>query len=183
MKKAALLLVLSAILSLYTDKYSDVIGYDAGNEQDKFIKTGDSTKVANVFHKAGKLAAVGTYNDFDEQDIKIEVYDSTFTNLLYSQDAVLDYHGYHTVVLDTPVDVTDCAVAITYSKGAPVEGETIDNDMGSYKTSIETDQSYVQISCIDDQISDWKDLTSSGIKQFLNIDFEPGNCCIKALYQ
>ncbi|MBE6864478.1 MAG: hypothetical protein E7495_07990 [Ruminococcus flavefaciens] len=172
-----------AISHSVADKYSDVIGYDAGNEQDKFIKTGDSTKVANVFHKAGKLAAVGTYNDFDEQDIKIEVYDSTFTNLLYSQDAVLDYHGYHTVVLDTPVDVTDCAVAITYSKGAPVEGETIDTDMGSYKTSIETDQSYVQISCIDDQISDWKDLTSSGIKQFLNIDFEPGNCCIKALYQ
>ncbi|MBQ6181711.1 MAG: hypothetical protein IJK31_08535 [Ruminococcus sp.] len=173
----------SAISHSVTDEYSEVIGYDAGNEQDLFIKTGDSTKVANVFPKAGKLAAVGTYNDFDKQDIKIEVYDTSFTNLLYSQDAVLDYHGYHTVILDTPVDVNGCAVAITYSKGAPVEGETIDTALGSYKTSIETDQSYVHISCIDDQIDDWKDLASSGVKQFLNIDFEPGNCCIKTLYK
>jgi len=195
-----------AIAHSLTDEYSEVIGYDAGNEDDRFIKTGDSTKVANVFHKAGKLTAVGTYNDFDEQDIKIEVYDSSFTNLMYSQDAVLDYHGYHTIKLDTPVDVTDCAVAITYSKGAPVEGETIETFMGSYETSIEKGQSFVLVD------GKWKDMADSDIKTVLetdigqplqlsengelknyltdseieamsNSDFEPGNCCIKALYQ
>lgn len=159
-----------------TNEYSEVIGYDAGNEQDRYIKTGDSTTTANVFHKAGKLAAVGTYNDFDEQDIKIEVYDSSFTNLLYSQDSVLDYHGYHTVVLDTPVDVTDCAVAITYSKGAPVEGETIDYGDTDYITKSESGQSFVKLDT-------WRDLTESGIEAELGIDCKPGNCCIKALYQ
>ena len=166
-----------------TDEYSEVLSYDAGNEQDRYIKTGDSTTTANVFHKAGKLAAVGTYNDFDEQDIKIEIYDAEFKNLLYSQDAVLDYHGYHTVKLDTPVDVTDYAVAITYSQGASVEGEDIDYGDTDYKTVSESGQSFVRVSCSDDTVNDWKDLTSSGIKEYLNVDFEPNNCCIKALYQ
>ena len=125
---------------------------------------------------------------------------------MYSQDAVLDYHGYHTIKLDTPVDVTDCAVAITYSKGAPVEGETIETFMGSYETSIEKGQSFVLVE------GKWKDMADSDIKTVLetdigqplqlsengelknyltdseieamsNSDFEPGNCCIKALYQ
>ena len=28
----------------------------------------------------------------------------------------------------------------------------------------------------------WKDLTDADIKKSLDIDFEPGNCCIKALF-
>lgn len=159
-----------------TDKYGDILSYDAGNEQDRNIKTGDTTKTANVFHKAGKLAAVGTYNESDKQDIKIEIYTADFKDILYTQDAVLDYHGYHTVVLDTPVDVTDCAVAITYSKGAPVEGEDIDYGPADYKTVSESGQSFVYID------NNWKDMTDSDIKKSLDIDFEPNNCCIKALY-
>ena len=195
-----------AISHSVTKEYSDVLAYDAGNEQDLFIKTGDSTTTANAFHKAGKLAAVGTYNDFDEQDIKIEVYDSSFTTILYSQDAILDYHGYHTVVLDTPVDVTDYAVTITYSKVAPVEGKTIDTTVGGYKTSIEKGQSFVfvdgkwkDMSDIDIKMvletakgqsnllsehGELKDyLTDSDVETMLNTDFEPNNCCIKALYK
>ena len=166
----------NAISHTVTDKYSEVLAYDAGNEQDKFIKSGDSTTTANVFHKAGTLAAVGTYNDFDEQNIKIEVYDSTLTNVLYSQDAVLDFHGYHTIELDTPIDVTDYAVAITYSKGAPVEGETIDYGEVDYVTKSESGQSFVKLDT-------WHDLTETGIEAKLSIDCKPGNCCIKALYQ
>ena len=166
-----------AISHSVTDEYSEVIGYDAGNEPDKYIRTGDFTTTANVFHKAGKLAVVGTYNYLGEQDIKIEVYDSNFTDLLYSQDAVLDYLGYHTIVLDAPVDVEDCAVAITYSKGAPVEGESMDyyNDM-NYVTTSENGQSFVKLDT-------WRDLTENGIENELGIDFKPWNCCIKALYQ
>jgi hypothetical protein len=159
-----------------TDEYSEVLTYDAGNEQDRYIKTGDSTTTANVFHKAGTLAAVGTYNDFDEQDITIEIYDADFKNRLYSQDAVLDYHGYNTIKLDTPVDVTDYAVAITYSKGAPVEGEDIDYGQADYKTVSESGQSFVMID------SNWKDLTDSDIESAISADFKPNNCCIKALY-
>ena len=113
---------------------------------------------------------------FDEQSITIEVYDSSFTNLLYSQEAVLDYLGYHTVVLDTPVEVSDCAVAITYSKAAPVEGENKNYGQLDYITSAKSGVSFVKF-------DNWRDLTDDGIADELGIDFAPGNCCIKALYQ
>lgn len=74
-------------------------------------------------------------------------------------------------------------MAITYSKGAPVEGENIDYGDIDYKTVSESGQSFVRVSCSDDTVNDWKDLTSSGIKEYLNVDFEPNNCCIKVLYQ
>ena len=159
-----------------TDKYGEVLSYDAGNEEDKYIKTGDSTKVANVFHKAGKLTAVGTYNDFDKQKITIQIYSADFKDILYTQDAVLDYHGYHTIDLDTPPDVTDFAVAISYEKGAPVEGEDIDYGPADYKTVSESGQSFVYID------NNWKDMADSDIKKSLDIDFEPNSCCIKALF-
>ncbi|MDO5435554.1 MAG: lectin like domain-containing protein [Clostridia bacterium] len=158
-----------------TDRYTAVGSYDAGNEQDRYIRTGDQTTTANVFSRAGTLAAVGTYNDFDSQEITISVYDSTFTNILYTQEAVLDYHGYHTVELNTPVTVDGCAVAVTYSKGAPVEGETIDYDPVVYTTVSQSGQSYVLIDT-------WRDLTDESVKAELGIDFVPNNCCIKALY-
>ena len=159
-----------------TDKYGEVLSYDAGNEEDKYIKTGDTTKTANVFHKAGKLAAVGTYNDFDKQKITIQIYSADLKDILYTQDTVLDYHGYHTIDLDTPQDVTDFAVAISYEKGAPVEGEDIDYGPADYKTVSEIGQSFVYID------NNRKDMTDSDIKKALDIDFEPNNCCIKALY-
>ena len=209
-----------AISHSVTDQYGEVLGYDAGDEQslislyspitealgydisslqNRYIKTVDSTKVANIFHKAGTLAAVGTYNDFDEQDIKIEIYDVGIQNLLYSQEAKLGYRGYHTIDLDTPLDVTDYAIVITYTKGAPVEGESIDFgemintivsesdksdnyflstlDKIEYKTVSEKGQSFVYVDNV------WNDVVNSDIKDVLKIDFEPNNFCIKAIYK
>ena len=165
-----------AVSHSVTDKYSEVLSYDAGTEEGSCFKTGDSTKIANVFHKAGKLAAIGTYNHFNDQDIRIEIYDADFNEVLYSQDAVLDYHGYHTIELDTPVDVTDYAIAVTYSKAAPVEGKSMDYGEIDYKTVSKSGQSYVYTE------NGWKDMTDDDIKKVLGIDFEPNNCCIKALY-
>ncbi|WP_019680475.1 lectin like domain-containing protein [Ruminococcus flavefaciens] len=166
-----------AISHSVTDKYGEVLSYDAGTEQDRYVRTGDITKTANVFHKEGKLAAVGTYNDFDEQDIKIEIYDAGIQNLLYSQDAKLDYHGYHTIELDTALDVTDYAIVINYTKGAPVEGEDVDYGELEYKTVSEKGQSFVYAGNV------WNDVVNSDIKAVLKIDFEPNNCCIKAIYK
>ena len=194
-----------AVSHTVSDKYSEVLSFDAGNEPDCYITTGDSTKTANVFHKKGKLAAVGTFSDFDEQDITIEIMSADFKTVLYTQAAKLDHYGYHTVELAQPVDVDDFAVAVTYSKGAPVEGESMETAAGGYKTSIEKGQSFV--------FSDgsWKDMSDSDIKTVLktnkgqsilfrdnntlkNIltdserkamqetDFAPGSCCIKALF-
>ena len=194
-----------AISHTVSDKYSQVQSYDAGNVMGSYIKTGDSTKAANVFHKKGKLAAVGTFNNFDKQDIKIEIMSADFKNTLYTQDASLGYQGYQTVELTKPVDVENYAVVITYSKGAPVEGETIGFAVASYKTSIEKGQSFVFAdgkwkdmtdsdinkviktdkvrSFIDGDGGAWKKfLTSSDIEAIKNPDFAPGNACIKALY-
>ena len=120
---------------------------------------------------------MGTYNDFDEQDIKIEIYDAGIQNLLYSQDAKLDYHGYHTIELDTALDVTDYAIVINYTKGAPVEGEDVDYGELEYKTVSEKGQSFVYAGNV------WNDVVNSDIKAVLKIDFEPNNCCIKAIYK
>ncbi len=194
-----------AISHTVSDKYSDVQSYDAGNVMSSYIKTGDSTKAANVFRKKGKLAAVGTFNNFDKQDIKIEIMSADFKNTLYTQNASLGYQGYQTVELTKPVDVENYAVVITYSKGAPVEGETIGFAVASYKTSIEKGQSFVFTdgkwkdmtdsdinkviktdkvhSFIDGDCGAWKEfLTSSDIEAIKNPDFAPGNVCIKALY-
>ena len=159
-----------------TDEYSAVLAYDAGAEEEFFIKTDDATTTANIFHKAGTLAAVGTYCGPDNQDIKIEIYDSSFKTLLYSQEAKLDYCGYHTIVLDEPVNVTDYAIAITYSLGAPVEGEFRDYGDVDYVTTADSGVSFVKLDT-------WHDLTEDGIEEELGISFKPGNCCIKALYQ
>ena len=194
-----------AISHTVSDKYSQVQSYDAGNVMSGYIKTGDSIKTANVFHQKGKLAAVGTFNTFDKQNIKIEIMSSDFKNVLYTQEAVLDCHGYQTIELTKPVDVENYAVVITYSKGAPVEGETIGFAVASYKTSIEKGQSFVFAdgkwkdmtdsdinkviktdkvrSFIDGDSGAWKKfLTSSDIEAIKNPDFAPGNVCIKALY-
>ena len=77
---------------------------------------------------------------------------------------------------------------ISYTKGAPVEGESIDfgkldqkiaSLIGEleYKTVSEKGQSFVYID------NSWKDMTDSDIKGVLKIDFEPNNCCIKATYK
>ena len=110
-----------------------------------------------------------------QQNIRIEIYDSSFTELLYAQDALLDYSGYHTVELTEPVDVNDFAVVIKYEGEAPVEGESIDYGEINYVTCSEPGQSYVYL-------DGWKDLTDDGIRSMLNIDFAPNNCCIKALF-
>ena len=194
-----------AISHTVSDKYSEVLSYDAGNSLNGFVTTGESTRVANVFHKKGKLAAVGTFNISDKQDIKIEIMSADFKNVLYTQDATLNYYGYHTVELTKPVDVEDYAVVITYPKGAPVEGETIQSAAFSYKTSIEKGQSFVFAggkwldmsesdiktavktnrvpSALNSETGAWKDyLTAADVEQMTKTDFTPNNACIKALY-
>ena len=87
-----------------------------------------------------------------------------------------------TAATETEV-VTEVEQEENSGEGASVEGEDIDYGQSDYLTISESGQSFVRVSCSDDTVNDWKDLTSSGIKEYLNVDFEPNNCCIKALYQ
>lgn len=162
-----------------TEEYSDVQSYDCGTRYDKFINVGDETVIANVFRKSGTLSAVGTYCNNPDEDITIEVYSADFSELLYSQDAVLDYFGYHTIKLDKPLEVNNYALAIRFKGSAPVESEgfdCFDDESVAFKAVSEKGQSYV---LIDGQ---WKDLADDDIKEVLGTDFYPRNACIKALY-
>ncbi len=159
-----------------TDKYSEVLSYDCGSEGNASVNTGSNTRTANVFHKEGTLSAVGTYSSFENQDITIEIYDSNFENILYSQDAVLEVNGYNVIELDKPIEVTNYAVAIKYNGSAPVEGETWDDGILTYKTVSEKKQSYVYLNDM------WQDITDENVISKLGTDFIPNNCCIKALY-
>lgn len=63
-------------------------------------------------------------------------------------------------------------------KKRPVEGDNIKSDFGEYRTAAEKGQSFVFVK------GAWKDyLKGIDIKSVLKTDFEPGNCCIKALFE
>ncbi|MCQ2492728.1 MAG: lectin like domain-containing protein [Lachnospiraceae bacterium] len=160
-----------------SDEYSDIAFYDYGNE--KQISTGDTTSLANVFSKEGKLAAIGTYTNADNQKYKIEIFDGTFGKLLCSVDGPADIKGYHVVDLPESIDVKKFTVVVTYEGLAAVEGESydVDDSAVSYVAKSQKGQSFVLLD------GEWIDLADDDIEKKLGIDFKPNNACIKALYK
>lgn len=159
-----------------TKEYSDVAYYDCGNE--KCISTGETCTIANVFHKKGTLAAVGTYTQVDNQEYTIEIYDDNFEEKLACVDGVKDIKGYHVVDLKEPLEVEDFAVVISYHGQAPVEGESVlMYDDYDYRAVSHEGESFV---LYDDK---WLDLSLKSTKEQLALDFMPNNACIKALYK
>ena len=79
----------------------------------------------------------------------------------------LEYRGYEVTFVQNFTDIDDKII-----KKANEEGS-------DYKTVSESGQSFVYI---DDCVTGWKDLIDADIKKSLDIDFEPHNCCIKALF-
>lgn len=156
--------------------YDRVVAYDAGNENR--IEVDGDIKLANVFHDKGNLRAVGTYITEPNQKILVEIYDETLTKVLYSQEEIFETIGYHLINLKESISVNDYAIAVTYEKSAPVEGESWSDDFGwvEYRVSSEADESFVYID------SKWYDLHDSETADLLGIDFVPNNCCIKAVY-
>lgn len=156
--------------------YDRVVAYDAGNENR--IEVSGEIKLANVFHERGNLRAVGTYITEPNQRILVEVMDEAMTNVLYSQEETFETIGYHLLNLDESISVSDYAIAITYEKSAPVEGESWKAGYGwiEYRASSDAGQSFV---CID---GNWYDLHDSESMDLLSLDYVPNNCCIKAVY-
>lgn len=158
-----------------SDEYAGVLSYDCGNEGDKNICLGDETKVANVYAYEGKLGAVGIYNVAKEQDICIEIYDQDFSKLLYTRNSHMATKGYHVIPLDKPVKVNGFAIAVTFTEGAPVEGETIDMDHILYSTVSHAGESYIYLD------GQWQDLSDATVYSKLGLDVVPNNACIKGL--
>lgn len=157
-----------------SDEYSEVLSYDGG--QENTIQTEDTTAVANVYHKAGTLKAIGTYTTTPNQTLTIEIYDDTFEKLLYSKDVSFELKGYHTIELDKALEVSDYAVAIKYEGSAPVEGESWEDEWITYSVDINPQESYVFMD------EEWKDMSEKATISKLGIDFTPNNGCIKVMY-
>ena len=157
-----------------TDVYKKVVSYDGGGEN--HICTGDITKIANIFHEKGLLKAIGTYTVLPSQKITIDVCDDKLSKVLFRKEVTFEIPGYHTVELDTPIEVEDYAVAISYDGDAPVEGESWENSLIGYAVTINPGESFV---CVDGK---WIDMANKRIRSKLGIDFTPNNCCIKAIY-
>lgn len=186
-------LTFDAVLTV-TDKYGEVLSYEAGAPGG--IKTGDETVVANVFHHAGKLSAVGTYvgvcagemhsHVFGEKDntrITVEVRDANMDKVLWSRIYEFDFEGYYVVELDEPIDVEDFSVVIRYNGAAPVEGVDPESlEEGSkhsgveYVTGIEKGQSFVYLD------GQWLDLADPATQEKIDFECDTNNCSIKALF-
>jgi len=159
-----------------TDKYSACESYDTGNFFGRTLDLGKETDLANVFHRAGTLAAVGTFCNGDSESIIIEIYDASFSELLYSQKAKMTGEGWHITDLDQPLSVTDCAVVVRYGGDAPLESEW-NSDYRECRAVIEPGQSYVKVG------EEWLDLADSDTADRIGVKYEPKNCCIKAYYK
>lgn len=156
--------------------YQDILYYDFGHYNS--LEATDTITLANVFHTPGILRQVGTYTDMPNQKIIINIYTEDFETVLYTEEVIYEYAGYHTFTLGESIDVDDYAVAITYYGNAPVEGETwVDDVYGiSFVATSNPGESYVLID------GEWIDMTDTAVLSKLGIDYEPNNCCIKAIY-
>ena len=164
------------LLLSVSDSYSGVASHDCGMSLDESIRMKGETVTANVFHEAGTLAAVGTYSIEKNQDLKIEIYDSAFQKCLYTQEVHLVDAGYQTILLDTPVEVDDYAIAIHYSDVAPVEGKGWHEDHTIFKPVSEKGESFIRIG------NKWYDLHDKKTLQKIHRKHPVNNCCIKGLY-
>ena len=158
-----------------TDSYSKVLSYDCGRWYVDPVSTGKTTTTANVFHEKGTLAAVGTYAVTDDQDLTIQILTPDLKECLYSQEYHADRKGYYVFKLDTPMEVEDYAIAVTYPAGAPVEGESVEIDHTVHiDITGKSGQSFILVD------GKWLDMSEEKTQNILGS--VTNNACIKALY-
>ena len=155
--------------------YSKVLSHDGGMWTGDPVRTGDETTVANVFKEKGTLAAAGTYIMANDSDLTIQIMTPDFKECLYSQDAHVDNIGYHVFTFEKPLEVDEYAVVISFSKGAPVEGESLDVEgLGDIRIVSEKGQSYILVD------GEWLDMSEKST--WKKLGRTTNNACIRALY-
>ena len=162
-----------------TDEYTHVATHDCGYDEENPIKDKKGVTLANVFHDPGKLGAVGTYSLKKNQDIVIKVYDDKFKKCIYTQKEHLKDTGYQVIKLSEPIDVSDYAIAVTYTKGkAPVEGKYRKYDDGKiiFKPKSKKGESFIKLG------KKWYDLNDKNTGNIIGRKDKINNCCIKGLY-
>ena len=141
------------------------------------VSTGDTTTGASVFNHEGTLNAVGFVTVEPKTNVKVEIYNNDFSELLYSEEAFYYAKGYHLIELSEPQTVSSCAVAVTVDNELAVEGPGVESIIDPYITGSSPGESYILIE------NEWVDVTSSDIKSRLGIEKEPNNCFITAVYE
>ena len=160
--------------------YSYVLSYDGANS--RWIVRDGTVTLANVFEYEGTLGAVGTYTCEPGQEVTVRVYEGELTGgeLLAEVTESFEYPGYHTLVLDEPIEVSSFTVVAEYEGAAPVEGESQEQYNGDsyirFEASSEPGQSFILLD------GGWADLASEDINVLLGVGLVPNNACIKALF-
>lgn len=140
------------------------------------VSTGDTTTGASVFDYEGTLKAVGVYTTEQDTNVRVDIYDKNFSKIMYTEEVFFKDKGYHLVELSIPQEVTSCAIAVTVDKSFTLEGPEVESVTEPYIAECNPGESYM---LIDDE---WVDMSSSDIKERLNITEEPNNCFITAVY-
>ena len=129
---------------------------------------------ANVFKESGTLTAVGTFIPENDSDLTIRILTPDLKEVLHSEEVHADYAGYGVFKLDTPLEVEEYAISVTYPDGAPVEGESGDYGWMCIRTFSNEGESFIL------QDGDWLDLSLESTWD--KIGFVTNNACIRALY-
>ncbi len=158
-----------------SDSYTKVLSHDCGCWSEDPVSTGDTTTTANVFREKGTLKAVGTFVLSDDQDLTIQIMTPDLKECLYSEECHADRRGYRVFELETPMEVDEYAIAVTYPEGAPVEGESKELfDAARVDIVSEKGQSFILLE------DEWLDMSEK--PTWDRLGRVTNNACIKALY-
>ena len=156
-----------------SDEYAKVLTHDSGKWTENVAGEGEIT-TANVFKESGTLTAVGTFIPENDSDLTIRILTPDLKEVLHSEEVHADYAGYGVFKLDTPLEVEEYAISVTYPDGAPVEGESGDYGWMCIRTFSNEGESFIL------QDGDWLDLSLESTWD--KIGFVTNNACIRALY-
>ena len=99
-----------------SNEYSDVITYcNCPNNYrfgDSICPEGEEVAFASCYDQAGTLGAIGVYTLDSDSTLEVKILDGEFGDELASFEVSYDYPGYHTIELDTPLEVTEFTVVI-----------------------------------------------------------------------
>ena len=153
-------------------EYGKVLTHDSGRWTEETAGEGEIT-TANVFKESGVLTAVGTFIPKDDSDITIQIMTPDLKEVLYSEQFHSDHAGYGVFTLAEPMKVEEYAIAVTYPDGAPVEGESFNEDWMTVRTFSNEGESFILWE------NEWLDMSLESTWD--KIGFVTNNACIRAL--
>ena len=149
-------------------------------------------EAASIYRQEGSVAAIGFWTVIQDQPYTIELRDGEFGEVLATKSGSFEARGYHTVKLDTPVDVTTFTVVVKTKGLGSFEGPSRESTASTayasnypahFQGMTEPGRSFIQIS------GEWVDVTDEEIltKMCLEkIDEDTntiGDPCITVLFE